>query len=621
MNYKVTIAGMAVLFAANSWAADQAAYYTVEKITEAPADGASFGAFPSALSADNEFIGTYSLKANLSRDIDIGLPLTFNRECQYDDVYCDLDYYGSENAGDLSYENGYQAWRNAQSDVSLNRTNSYSSYFMGNTLLSGSDQAQNPYTETTGTDTTDVKVTDTSDEISGDRFLTGYSSAPYDSSGNREFVRRAFIKSSSGGSVTSLLPEFLGDSNGEFAHLGSKGGFTSAYKLKEVTYSGGTTKTLVVGAASVSYPKGNTDIFRRCYASETEEDRYNNNELDNCPGFDTQAFAWDVSTLVAGGSEAELTGFKLATTWLHGNTTNENRNVVFAGSALDINSSGIAVGVSTTEDERYNYAGRQRAIIMVPDADGNYGEPITLTAATADIGDDDDQKTGIYNTWASAVNDSSIIMGNREYNNAKGSNKPTELFVYDNTSAAIKFPLLDKKVLTTKQRLAGESNYKYGANSRGFDMNNAGLVVGEADDYDQDKPVVDGSPRGQTAFLYDNTSGESWRVNDLICSQTADVVTSPYYRIRSARVINESGVVLAEGFEYPNASDYKNMVNAQQVSFKLTPTAGMSPNDSPNCWNSDLLNAEEETYDRQGGAGFWLWLFALPLLLVRRFCK
>ncbi len=87
MNYKVTITGMAVLFAANSWAADQAAYYTVEKITEAAADGANYGAFPSALSADNEFIGTYSLKANLSRDIDIGLPLTFTRKCQYERVF------------------------------------------------------------------------------------------------------------------------------------------------------------------------------------------------------------------------------------------------------------------------------------------------------------------------------------------------------------------------------------------------------------------------------------------------------------------------------------------------------------------------------------------------------
>ncbi|WP_028863906.1 DUF3466 family protein [Psychromonas aquimarina] len=620
MRFKVTLVSMAVLFATNAWAADQAAYYTVEKITEAPAEGAKYGAFPSALSDDNEFIGTYSLKASLSRDIDIGLPLTFNRECQYDNVYCELDFYGSQTAGDLSYENGYKAWRNAQSDVSLDRTNSYSSYFMGNTLLSGSNQAQNPYPETTGVDTTDVKVTDVSNPLAADRFLTGYSSAPYDSSGNREFVRRAFIKSSSGGSVTSLMPEFSGtDSN--YAHLGSTGGFTSAYKLKEVTYSGGTKKTLVVGAASVSYPKNNTDIFRRCYASEVDEDRYRNNELDNCPGFDTQAFAWDVTSLVAGGSETELTGFKLATTWLHGNATNEDKNVVFAGSALDINSAGLAVGVSTTEDERYNYAGRQRAIIMVPDAAGAYGAPITLTAATADIGDEDDQKTGIYNTWASAVNDSSIIMGNREYNNAKGSNKPTELFVYDHTSSAIKFPFLDKKVLTTKQRLAGESNYKYGANSRGFDMNNAGLVVGEADDYDQDKPVVDGSPRSQTAFLYNNASGESWRINDLICSEAAGVVTSPYYRMRSARVINENGVVLAEGFEYPNAADYKNMVNAQQVAFKLTPTAGMSPNDSPNCWNSDLLKTEEETYDRQGGASFWLWLFALPLLLVRRLSK
>ncbi|MFT6987088.1 MAG: hypothetical protein ACJAT7_002941 [Psychromonas sp.] len=603
MKCKVSLAAVFLLLASNSWA-DQLPYYTVEEI-DVTAEGAQFGPFPSAISDDGELIGTYSMKAALSSNIDIALPFTFNRPCHYDSIICNLEFYGSETAGDLSYENGYQDWREAQAQAA----NGYSSYFMGNTLLNGSDQSHIPYA--LGDNSTDVKVTDVTNPLpseTGERFVVGYSSAPYQA-GTREFVRRAFVKSLNG-DVTSLLPDFS-----------SNGGLTSAYKLQDVTYENGTSKTLVIGSSSVSYPRGSDEYFNYCFLSSQDDQISTLNELVYCPGFDTQAWAWDATTAI-NGDLSDLSGFPLATQWLENNTTNNGDYLTYSASAFDINSSGIAVGASTFENSNSSIGGRQRAVIMTPSETGSYATPTVISSATADIGSTSDQENGIYNTWAQVITDSNVVVGNREYATAKGRNMPFEFFIYDINSAAIKLPLLNKKVLTTKQRLAGETGAKTGANSLAYDMNEAGFVVGEADDYDQTDPVYLASPRSQSAFLYDNSSDGSWLINDLICSETDSVVTTPYLRIRSARVINDNGTVLAEGYKYGSAYDYKNKVNAQHVTLKLTRNSAVTtPDDSPNCWQSDLLSVDETPYERAGAASFWLWIFALPLLLVRRFSK
>jgi|GEM_PF-3246432 len=604
MKCRVSLVSVALLLAGNSWA-DQLPYYTVEEI-DVTAEGAKFGPFPSAISGDGELIGTYSMKADLSSNIDIALPFTFNRPCQYDSIICELEFYGSQTAGDLSYENGYQDWRNAQAQA----VNGYNSYFMGNTLLAGSAQTHIPYA--LGDNSSDVKVTDVTNPLpdeTGERFVVGYSSGPYQT-GTREFVRRAFIESLSGDAV-SLLPDFS-----------SNGGLTSAYKLKKVTYADSSSKTLVVGSASVSYPKNSAEYFNYCFFSDQSEQISTLNELVYCPGFDTQAWAWDVTDIVSNGSVTDLHGFSLATHWLENNTTNNNNSLTYSASAFDINSAGIAVGASTFAYSNSSLGARQRAVIMTPSGTGEYGQPTLIASVTVDIGDTSDQETAIYNTWAEAITDSNIVLGNREYGIAKGRNMPFEFFIYDINSAAVKLPLLNKKVLTTKQRLAGETGAKVGANSLAYDINEGGFVVGEADDYDQTNPVYLASPRSQAAFLYDNSSNGSWLINDLICTETAAVVTSPYLRISSARVINDDGTVLAYGYKYGSSDDYRNRINAQYVTLKLTRNSTVTtPNESPNCWQSDLLNVEDTPYERGGAASLWLWIFALPLLLIRRFSK
>ena len=633
MKFKTALSSATLLLISNTVWADQAAYYDVEEIS-VDAEGANYGAYPSAISDDGTLIGSYSMKSSLSRDIDIGLPFTFNRSCQYDDEICELEFYGSESSDDDSYENAYQVWRNAQSNA---EADGYSSYMMAN-ILDTSETADIDSTTTdadTGIDTitfnsintavvpyedsvdsTDVKVTDVA-IIDGDNIVIGYSSDVYDSSNEREFVRRAFIKHKDSDEVTSLLPDFT-----------TNGGFSSAYKIKEVTYGDGSSKTLVVGASSISFPQDDDsddqeEYFNNCYFSD-ESDYINTlNELVNCPGFDTQAWAWDVSGVT--DSTQDISGFELASEWLDDNEDNDDSDITYSASALDINASGIAVGVSTFEYSDSATGGRQRAIIMTPDDSGDYSAPTELAEAsyTGEEGESSDDD-GIYNTWATAITDSNVVIGNREYSKSKSVNLPTEFFVYDIDEESISFPLEDLKVLTTEQRLNGDSSAKTGANSHAYDINESGFIVGKADDYDQTHAVYGGSPRTQSAFLYNNNTDESWFINDLICTETDGVVTSPRYKIRSARVINDDGTVLAEGWKYDSDADYQDETNATEVMLKLTRNTEVSlPDDSPNCWQSDLLGTDEddESYSRSGAADFWLWLFALPLLLVRRFCK
>jgi hypothetical protein len=93
-------------------------------------------------------------------------------------------------------------------------------------------------------------------------------------------------------------------------------------------------------------------------------------------------------------------------------------------------------------------------------------------------------------------------------------------------------------------------------------------------------------------------------------------VSHPLIRLQSATAINDDGVVLAEGYQYDSISDYQNETNPTTILVKLTPDSSISPDDSPNCWDSEALQTSDSS--SSGGASFWLWVFALPVLLVRR---
>jgi len=602
MKYTVNLSIVALLSASSAWAATTTPYYEYE-ILSPDTSGSYYGPYASAISDDGNTIGVYATQSKVEQDLDRGLPFTFNQTCFYDDEVCSLLFEGSEDSTDLSFENAYQAWRIASAYINQGILDP-DSYFIAAT--------SNVKVEGFGNDT-DVKVTDVVDLDSGS-FTVGYGSAPYIND-DREFVRRGFITDTSSSTQSiSLLPDFYGayDSDSDSNEIGIEGGFSSAYKMREVTYSDGTSKTLIIGNSSKSIAGGDNDYFELCYNEGDLDDESELNQLVNCPGFDTQAWAWEYDS-----SSTELTGFALATEWLDGNTTRAGSDAIYSAAALDINSVGVAVGLSTFEYSDSAEGGRQRAIYMTPDSTGAYGAPTELTEATSGVGDQEDN---LYNTWAQTITDGNLVMGNRQYEAVKGRNKPIEMFIYDIDSDTISFPFLDKKVLSTKQRLDGDSATLSGANSRGYDMNEKGLVVGKADAYDQNDPVFNGVPRRQSAFLYDNTSGDSWYLEDLLCSADADgTVIHPLIRLQSATAINDDGVIIAEGYQYSSNENYQLSLDATAVLVKLTPDLTSTPDDSPNCWNSAALETADENFSRSGGgASLWLWILALPLLVLRK---
>ena len=600
MKYTKSISLAALLSTSSTWATTTTSYFESDIISP-DTTGSNYGPYASGITEDNNTFSVYALKSQLDQDIDIGLPFTFNQACFYDDEVCETLYYGSEDSTDLSFENGYQAWRTAMANIDQG-DQTPESYTVGAT--------NNVKIEGFGDDT-EVKVTDVV-KIGAELFAVGYGSAPY-TAGAREFVRRGFVVEPSTSSVSiSLMPDFATD-----------GGFTSAYKIRDVKYVNDTfSKTIIVGNTSKSLAGGDTDYFDYCYNRGDETDIDDLNYLVYCPGFDTQAWAWKYDS-----SATELTGFALATKWLDDNSVRDTSSeVTYSAAAFDINYSGIAVGVSSFEYADDEEGARQRAIIMTPDDDGVYGAPTAITAATSETSDDasgsyNDNST-YYNSWAQTITDDNIVMGNRQYASSKNSNYPIEMFIYDIDADSITFPFLNKIVLTTKQRLAGTSASKVGANSRGYDMNKKGLVVGKADAYGETNPTVGGSARTQSAFLYDNTTGESWFLEDLLCTQDEnDVVTHPLIRLQSATAINDNGVILAEGYQYSSDSNYNYRINATAIFVKLTPdltSKPYKPDDSPNCWTSETLSSDGDSYERSGAASFWLWLFALPLMLLRR---
>ena len=606
----ITSISLIALFSVNYVLADESeAYFSYEIIssdgditTEIDTEN-NFGPYPSAINEAGDTFAFYATKSQLDQDIDVGLAHTINQTCFFDTTICELRFYGSEDSGDLSFENAYQAWRNAVFDI-YNNDAEPESYFLAETSTGR--------VEGFGVDT-DVKITDVYDsDFTGDTYSIGYGSAPY-SDGEREFTRRGFILDASDNMVSLLADDFADEEDDD-------GGFTSAYKMRDVTYQDGTEKTLIIGHASQSFAGGDDDYLLECYSTGDTDEYYSLNDLLYCPGFDTQAWAWEYDS-----SLTELSGFALATEWLDDNEDRNSSEVTYAAAAFDINSSGIAVGTSTFEYNDDFNGGRLRAIIMTPDETGAYDIPTELTEVTSGVSEQED---AIYNTWAVSISDddaddsdnSNIVMGNRQYAFTKTRNKPIEMFVYSIDEETIDFPLLDIKVQSTKQRLEGSSRNKNGANSQGYDMNNNGLIVGKADAYDQIAPVIDASPRTQSAFLYDTATDESWFIDDLLCTEDANgVINHPLIRLQSATAINDNGIILAEGFQYSSIENYTYGIDAKSIMVKLTPNALIvSPNDSPNCWESEALVNSDESFERSGGASIWLWLLSLPLLFIRR---
>ncbi len=592
MKFKITLLIAALMLASNVCAADSDAYYKISEIdTSGSQAGAHFGPYPSAMSDEGRVIATYSFASAVDSDVDLALPYTFNRPCQYARDLCRFDFYGSDNPKQPSYNNGYLKWR---SDFV---SNTQSQYLFSRVFNEGAPQALASEIPKNA----DIKITAVKDDGS----YTGFFSLLTDKK-----IRTAFYVNASG-AYTVLSAKAKGDDK---AKRDDK--FNSAYAIEEVDG-----KTYVIGSAS----NKQNSYFNECYHGNASVEM-TKGQLTYCPGYDTQAYYWNVTNIDA--ITSGVLGKPLSS---KSGSTN--------ASALAMNDQGLAVGVSSknvadgyAKGTPYN---PQRAILM------NLNDPDKIQPATelTHVMDGISAEGVIYNTWAVSIsspvdsadpNSPAWIVGNREYAVAKERNEATEFFITDSKNSSASFPLEDKTVLTTKRKHENRNPVKKGANSRAYDAamiaDDSGVkslwVVGEADDYDQTEPVTNGIARGQTGFLYEKKTGKSWRIDDLICGKKNAVVTCPLIRVSRARVINSAGTILAEGYRYPSAQAFQKMYGAKYVVLKLTRnSAVLQPDNSPNAWNSALYQPEDVPYKRKGAAAFWLVLLSLPLLLIRRFNK
>ena len=610
MNVKlsaVSIAlGLAYVSSAAAAPVNPGAYYEIEEIAVSKTgdfEQANFGPYAVAISPDGQKAAGLSTRSAINA-LDYGLHFTYERECYYSNEICDVIYKGSDNTANPSFENAVRKWRNEETRAA---NNYYSTQFIPFTVDAGLAVTRVHGFDSVASHSTDQVVTD----ITNSGEMVGYGSAVFSTGApfSREFNRRGFYQSAAG-EVCQLSPTM--DM--------TRGGFSAAYNISDVTLANGETRKLVFGHASVSRPNNENVYLDRCYASTTDDDRNNNNELTFCPGFNTQPWVWDVTN---GCDTGVLEGSPMVANpteqWL--DVRGGDRGTIYSAAAFSSDSKGIVVGFSTQRFNNGERGDRARATYFVPNDNGEYLlNPMRISQVEVGV---EDPKDNLRHTWATDINSNGLIVGNRVFELIKGRNRPTEFFVFDKTTQTAMLPLADKNIRTKRERVANTDNNKPGSNSQASAINDAGMVVGWADAPGETQPVEAGSTRRQSAFIYDTATQDAWYLNDLVCTKdAAGNVKVPYYRFEKANDISDDGSILVTGYRYENKDDFLNITNAKPVLLKLNRNlAAGDINSQPNCYDSSEAEIIDKPFERSGGSAFWLLMLGLPLLLVRKFTK
>lgn len=582
-----------------------------------------FGPYVSALDTSSaaKSIATYTQKYAQSFTYDIGAPWTYNEYCIYDSDVCEMYWDGttSSNGND-----GLYVWRrnilNTFSDINGPYESEYTSSVDSTEVLPSSL-------------TQSHKIT----AIASDGAQIGY--ATDTTSSESKIVRRALYLSATNEETELKAADFTV----EDAETTDNGGFSSVHDVADVVVSNtnGDTfnKRLVVGQSSVQWANAN-DInrFSYCFNNIADDDRYDYDDLYNCPGFDLQASFWaiDESLNPAVDEVAYLTTNSdggNATTWL-----NTGSYAIFIANAYAINTSGFAVGFSTQEIYSSTSGGRARATLFKPtvsselsgsenislsyvmseitepklDAGKDYNDVIRDTIAI-DITDNVyvpplvETESGTFAS-ASGTDESQpfIVVGNRTYNQPQNRSYATEFYTYD--------------VKTKETRYPFKSNPIKGANSQVSKINNDGLAVGWRDARGETSPTADGSPRFQSAFVYDYKNKQSAYLDDLYC---ASLTSNEEVRYRFANAISisdndglDSYTIVANGFDYVNEENYKNRVGSTPV--VLSMIVSKSELDAFDNSSQCPIKADED-YERSGAGMGWFILLPSLMLLFRRF--
>lgn len=552
---------------------------TTELVVE-QSDTSRFGPYVSAMdtvSGDTSSIITYTNTYAQPFNYDIGAPWTYNEYCVYDSEVCELYWDGSET--DLS--DGLYVWRR-------NILNTYNGY-------NGSYVPES-------TPTVSTEPASVSETVSG---VHGTTQFGYKTS--QGTVRSAFYDS------VILAPAFI-----------EKGGFSTAHDAADVNMTGnGFTfaDTLVVGQGSVQWANADDSArFEYCFNYPIDDDRYDYDDLYYCPGFDLQASYWSAS----GGVASYLSDTK--TTWLGG-----GGDALFAANAYAMNTSGFAVGFSTQQVYSSVSGGRSRATIFQPtvqsatelsyvmteitkpktDAGGDYNDIIRDTVAI-DITDTVFDSTTVPASFKTAdgsdnVAQSFIIVGNRTYAQSQNRSYATEFFTYDLNTQETRYPL--------------QGNPVKGANSQVSKINNDGVAVGWRDARGETNPTYDGSPRFQSAFIYDYKTKKTAYLDDLYCQEQISAGAEITYRLSNAISISEPDgggnvVVIANAYDYKTQANYTNRTGSTPMVVKMTISADEIANLSS---TSQCPIKDTELHERSGAGTGWFILLPSLMLLFRRF--
>ena len=563
-------------------AADMASYYTITEIVDI-ADSTQkppFGPYPTAVSGDGSQIALTTRNFSLEHTWDTNLPFTVDQGCFYSSAVCDYKRYGS-----TEFPFGWSKWREA---LRLASSNGYMATDLSYLLVDGEAGTlpglepdvvfQDPTSNINSSDS--VITAFTQDGMQ----LTGSASAPFvlnteTNQYEREFSRRAFARTSGNTLSCSLLPTAFG------ADLAAdRGGLSAAYGINtQVTTSAinsGAVSTLVVGTASVGLPDNGT--WSSYDACQTGDDF----EFYRCPGFNTQAWGWDLAGCVNG--DEELTGMPLAQNWINV----DGGNPAYTASAMAINNQGIAAGMSTYVLSDSSSSGRARATYFMADDNGDYQmhQVKGLSAGFSDF------NSTVRHTWSVDINNNYIV-GNLLYNSEKGRNRPVEFFVYDMQTEQAIWPL--------------KNIPQSGSNSQAHAINNNNMVIGWQDAVGEDQPTINGTSRRQSAFLYSIDKKKSWRLTDLTCSVEEGKSVHPRYKVVYPKAISDNDEIIATAYKYPTNMDYINNTNPTALLIKLTPNPAVAIESAPLC-SSLFADLEAPKYKRKGAA---LWSL-LPLLVL-----
>ncbi|WP_055731720.1 DUF3466 family protein [Agarivorans gilvus] len=582
-------------------AAQTESYYLIEEIPFSAENGlseAQSNIVVTAASEDGEFIAGNALSfRTYFRFYDFANRTTYDYGCQYASEVCSLFNEGEGSFYDL-YRKRLREQRSTlyQSNVLafLAERNVSGSHSDGKNISplpqwSTINEKLFIFDEQTNSDyTTDTRVNHIDSELG---WAVGYDSAPFSISTEtyytREFIQRGFAYNLFTQAKVSLLPTAF-NSSGDLAD--DRGGLSAG--LTTIEQDG---RILVIGLASVGY--SNSDSFGECQRGE-EQSYY------RCSGFNTQAWVWDITDAQDGD---EVTGQALVDGYARSRYSNApNYNYL-----NDYNGE-FFVGLSS-DDVYDSYNGsRGRAAIYTDNGDGSY--QVNRIPNIRIDGDNDQFDDSVSHTWANAVNQQNLVVGNLRYVEVKSRNRPVEGFVYDANESSenyetVNWPLRNKPFS--------------GANSEFADINNHGLIVGWKDGATEEQPAYNGTTRRQTAMLLDYQrylDGETtfnWSLNQLTCYEQDGEAHLPLYRMEYATHINDEGEIFASGYHYQTANDFIYGVNPRPVLLKLVRNPAVTDID-------DLAvcpSLEEQKYQRKGAANIWLGLILLPLVFVRRFIK